>query len=376
MTPRVYAYRGALLQRCSDADERRPDDRLFAFRPEADGELRRHRWRHSLVAIVVTLISISVAGCSTATNQPSAGATKTVTARPSTVGTLNSRLVAKISVPNPDGLVEVGGAVWVKTDDGSVVRIDPRTDTVTGTVHLDTATDPAHYCQGIGTDGTAVWACTAGDSTTGIVRLDPTTMAKERQLPSTRSSTSSRCRTRPVACGCSPAGVTPSPSSILQAKRRCPTRWAARCQQLAASSAVIVATCANDDVAVALDPATGRVRTRVPLAAPRIAAVTGHDVWVDTSHGLTRLGADLKVRAVYPRMTLGLAGDLSIASDGALWARGPGGVLWRIDPTRNIVSDQLNSSPALSAGSLMVTTNALWTSANNEDFVLHLRLAD
>ena len=73
-------------------------------------------------------------------------------------------------------------------------------------------------------------------------------------------------------------------------------------------------------------------------------------------------------------MTVGLEGDLSIAADGALWARGPEGVLWRIDPTLNIVSDQLTSTPGLSAGSLMVTTNGLWTSANNEDFVLHLRL--
>jgi hypothetical protein len=293
---------------------------------------------------------------------------------PSTVATLSSRLIAKISIPNPDGLVEVGGAVWVKTDDGSVVRIDPRTDIVTGTVHVDTATDPSHYCQGIGTDGTSVWACTAGDSSTGIVRIDPTTMAigepvaVDKVFDQLSLPHSSRGIWVLTGRGDTVTVVDPASQATISYP------LGARCQQLAASSAVIVATCANDDVAVALNPATGRVLARVSLAAPRIAGVTGHDVWVDTSHGLTRLGTDLKVRAVYPHVTVGLEGDLALAADGTLWARGPGGVVWRIDPTRNIVSDQLTSSPAVSAGSLMVTTNGLWTSANNEDFVLHLRL--
>jgi hypothetical protein len=89
---------------------------------------------------------------------------------------------------------------------------------------------------------------------------------------------------------------------------------------------------------------------------------------------LTRLGTDLKVRAVYPHQVVGLDGDLAIGTD-ALWARGPGGVLWRIDPTHDLVAEQLSPGTALSPGGLLVTTDALWASANNEGLVLHLRRA-
>jgi hypothetical protein len=250
----------------------------------------------------------------------------TVSSGPSDVGPLNSRLIAKISIANPDGLVEVGGAVWVRTDDGRVVRVDPRTDTVTGTVHLDTAKDPGHYCQGIGTDGTAVWACTASDSTTSIMRIDPTTMATGKPVAVQKAFDQLSLPHTPrglwVLTGTGTAVIVVDPTS--QATTSYPL--GARCQQLAASTAVVVATCVNDNVVVALNPATGRVLTRVSLPAPRIAAATGYDVWVDTTDGLTRLG-----------------------------------------------SDQLTSSPPLSGGSLLLTSDALWASANDEGVVLHLR---
>jgi hypothetical protein len=89
---------------------------------------------------------------------------------------------------------------------------------------------------------------------------------------------------------------------------------------------------------------------------------------------VTRLTTDLEVRAVYPHQVVGLEGDLTAAAD-ELWVRGAGGVLWRIDPTRDSVAEQLSADPALSAGSLLVTSDALWATAGNDGVVLHLRRA-
>jgi streptogramin lyase len=148
----------------------------------------------------------------------------------------------------------------------------------------------------------------------------------------------------------------------------------ARCLQLTASEAVVVATCAVDNLVVGLDPETGSEVGRASLESPRIAAATEQDIWVDTSHGLTRLDTDLEVRAVYPNQVVGLEGDLAVAAD-ELWVRGTGGVLWRIDPADNTVAEQLSASPALSAGSLLVTDDSLWASDGNGSAVLHLRRA-
>ncbi len=296
----------------------------------------------------------------------------TITAAPATTQPLRSRLVATISIDNPDGLVEVGGAIWVKTDDGRVVRIDPRTNKVTGTIRVDTAKDRSHYCQGIGTDGTAVWACTASDSTARIVRIDPRSLTKGKvvgvnkvfdQLTLPHTS-----RGIWVLTGTGNAVTVVDPSSGAMTSYP----LGARCQQLAASEAIVVATCANDNTLVALQQNTGSIRGHLHLAEPRIAAITDHDIWVDTAKGLIRLDTNLTARALYPNQIIGLDGDLATTDD-ALWVRTPGCVLWRIDQSRNTLTEQLTTNPAISGGSLLVTADSLWASANNEGIIYRLR---
>ncbi len=331
-----------------------------------------------LVPAVTAMVVIAAAGCGGGAGRVSLPASPrprhpvVVTAPPAATATVASRLIARVRVANPDGLVEVGGSVWVKTDDGRVVRIDPSSDTVTGSVRIDTARAPNHYCQGIGTDGVAVWACTASDTSTGIVRIDPRTMSvgtpiavgklfDQLSLPYT-----SRGLWVLTGSGETVAVVDTATGALTT------YHLGARCQPLAVAETIVVATCANDDRVVALNPVTGKVIARVSLSAPRIAAVWGHDVWVDTSRGLTRLGTNLTVEALYPNQVIGLEGDLAVTKD-AVWVRGPGGVLWRIDPRRNMVAERLTPAQPVSAGSLLVTTHAIWASENNEGIVIRLR---
>jgi hypothetical protein len=293
----------------------------------------------------------------------------TVTAASAAPHSLKSRLVARISVDNPDGLVEVGGQIWVKTDDGRVVRIDPHSNKVTASIKLDTAKDPNHYCQGIGTDGTAVWACTASDSTVGIVRIDPNSLTTGKTIAVNKIF--DQLTLPHTARGIWVLSGTGETVTVVDAHGTMTSYpLGARCQQLAASETVVVATCPNDNTAVVLDPRNGKIRGRIHLSAPRITTVAHGKIWIDTSAGLTRLSAGLRVEALFPNLIVGLDGDLAPTQD-ALWVRTSGCVLWRID--RNTVTDRVTPAVAISAGSLLVTANAVWASANNEGAILRLR---
>lgn len=293
-----------------------------------------------------------------------------VTAGPTSAQPQSSRLVAKIPIDNADGLTEVGGAIWVKTDDGRAVRVDPATNKVTGSIRLDTATARHHYCQGIGTDGTNVWACAATDTTTNVVRIDPAkltitkTAAADKvfdqlTLPHTSTGFWVLSDNGHAVSLVTPSGaVTSHPLPV-------------RCLQVAASDQLVIATCPADNVLLAIDPTDGHVRGQIHLSAPRLALVTDHDIWVDTSSGLTRLSHDLRVRAVFPNQYAGLDGDLAVFGDD-LWVRGPGGVLWRIDQRGNAVAEKLTPKQPISGGSLLVTADALWASAGDEGYLLRL----
>jgi hypothetical protein len=128
------------------------------------------------------------AGCSSGPDEPTApsassGEAATVSATPAAAAAYSARHQATVEVANADGLVAVAGAVWVKTDDGRVVRVDPATNRVSGEVKVDTVADTYKHCQGIGTDGTAVWACATTDAGIDLVQIDPAALRIVRTVP-------------------------------------------------------------------------------------------------------------------------------------------------------------------------------------------------
>lgn len=331
----------------------------------------------SLGLALTCVILIASTGCSSASRsgatKPSAAppVVKMITTGPGRSEPLQSRVVARIAIDNPDGLAEAGGWVWVKTDDGRVVRIDPRSNKVTGAIRLDTASERHHYCQGIGHYGSDVWACAATDLTTNLVRIDPKQMrvgpvaAVGKVFDQLTVPHTARGLWVLSGTGRSLSAVAPGSGAVSTYV------LPARCLQVAASEALVIATCASDNLLVSIDPDSGRVRAQIHLPAPRLALVTHDSIWVDTTDGLTRLGLDLKVRAVFSNQYAGLEGDLA-ASGNDLWVRGHGGVLWRIDQAGDAVVEQLSSSPALSGGSLLITQDSIWMSAGDEGYVLRL----
>ena len=67
-------------------------------------------------------------------------------------------------------------------------------------------------------------------------------------------------------------------------------------------------------------------------------------------------------------MTAGPEGDLA-ATDTAVWVRQPEGFLLRIDPATDQVAARYDIDPVPSGGSLLVTDDAVWTSAFDDNVV-------
>ena len=297
----------------------------------------------------------------------------TAATQPRTVVPQRQWWLAAITIDSPDGLAAMDGAVFVKTDDGQVARIDPRTNGIVRRARLDTARDRAHYCQGIGSDGRTLWACSASDSTTDLVRLDPATLRVTRRA---RVGKVFDQYSVPVTGG--RAWVLTDDGHVLtgvDTETGEPTEISLphRCFQLAATASVVYATCLLDDEVVAVDPVAAEVVDHVEVRGPVNVAVDRDHVWVSGSDGLLRLDADLVPQARYPGLVAGAEGDL-VTAGGAVWVRNPDTFLTRIDSASGAVTARYASRAALSGGSVLVAYGSLWTSASDDSTVLRVAL--
>ena len=313
-----------------------------------------------------------VGGCSGGADPAPAGPA-TVSVSPARTAAYSARLQAVIAIENADGLTAVGGALWVKTDDGRVVRIDPATNRVSGELKLDTNSDPNDYCQGIGTDQTSVWACATTDKGTDVVKIDPASRRIVRRiavgkvfdqlaLPST-------ARGLWVLSG--------SDVSLVDHETGRVTKYplGVRGLQVAAAGDLVVATSATENAVIALDATNGSVIARTTLPAPRLAAVSGSDIWVDTGDGLVRMSRDLSVKAKYPSLGAGLGGDL-VATPDAVWLRAGNGTITRLDPSTGQAVEQVApDGQQITAGSLLIAYDSIWTTSGDEGTLTRLRLS-
>ena len=292
---------------------------------------------------------------------------------PASVIPQRSWMRASIAVHNPDGLAAIDGAVFVKTDDGRVVRIDPRTNRVVAQARLDHAPDPSNYCQGIGSDGRTLWACAVSGTSTEVVRIDPVTLdvTARAAVDKVFDQYSLQVVGGTVWVLTGDGGVL---TGVDTATGRATTiDLPHRCFQLAAAPDLVYATCVVDDQVIAVDPADGSIAARVHVAGPTNLAVLGADVWVSGSEGLYRFDRRLVARASYRGLSAGPEGDL-LATDAAVWVRDPDRFLVRIDPTDGAVVARYAVRSPLSGGSLLVTAGSLWTSASDDSAVLRVAL--
>jgi len=339
--------------------------------------LRICRLRLLGLAVVLALV-----GCDSGTSRPTPSSRVephpnpvTTAAVPASTASYSSRTQAVISVRDADALVAVAGAIWVKTDPGHVVRIDPATNKVTDDIVVDRRAERSSYCQGIGTDGQSVWPCATLGTRTGVAQIDPATRRVVRVVPGTkvfdqlRIPATSRGLWILTSDGSQVSVVDPATGHVTSYP------LGGRYQQLAARGDRVIATSSVDGSVVAIDAATGKVIKRTKLNAPLMGDLIDTDVWVDTADGLTRLDLDLHVRTVYRGITAGLGGDVFADAD-SVWLRESGGAIYKIDAATGRVLERIAPKNDVSAGSLIVAFGSIWTSLSEHGKVIRLSLGD
>jgi outer membrane protein assembly factor BamB len=327
------------------------------------------------VPFIATVVVLAGAGCSSSHDaaRPSGPRTNTETA--AAMSTLSSRHVATVPVENGDGLTAVAGSIWVKTDDGRVVQIDPATNRVRRKIKVDTTSDPSQYCQGIGSDGTSVFACATTNTGTDVVVIQPATGHLVRRIKTDKTFDQ-------LALPATPRGVwvltgDGSTIGVIDAStgRFMTYRLGVRCQQLAARGDRVIATSQLSNAMVALDASSGVVVGRRHVTSPRMTAIAEDgSIWVDSDNGLMRLRPDLSIDTVYPDVIATAGGDVE-AENGAVWVRGEDGTATKIDTTTGRQLEHISADVPLTAGSLLIAFDSIWMTSSDDGRIVRLRPA-
>ena len=278
---------------------------------------------------------------------------------------LGGRVTGRLTIRSgPDWLAAGAGSVWVKTDTGSVVRVDPASAREIVTIPVA----PDALCQGLGASDQAVWTC--GDGGT-VARIDPATNQVAAVVEVGKYGDQGQI---PVAFGrawvltadgsrLTPIGDGDVPGPVID--------LGTRCIELTASASAIWAACPIDGVALRIDPTSGSVTARVEgLTSSRAIAASEGKVWVGFVGGVARIDeATATVTAVAdadPGLEAGIA-----ATPGAVWARSTGDFLRRIDPATAEVVEDL-TAPERSGGEVLVAFGHVWASAYDDDVLLRI----
>lgn len=267
-----------------------------------------------------------------------------------------------------DGLTALGTSLFAKTDDGRVVRVDTASAAVTGEVRVDTTNDPARYCMGIGTDGEALYACSTGDESTSVVRVDPGTL---EVLDTLDADMLFDQVTLPWAAGHLWV-LTGAGDYLLGMDSKSGTveiPLAVRCANVAASEDALYLACPTANEVLKVDPDSGEVVGRVGLENPRVIAWGGTSVWAGVRDGVLQLSAELEPLAHFTGITTGLEGDLAADGDRA-WVRTAGGFLHLLDAATGQAPVQIASTPSVGGGSVIIADGSVWTTSYDEGLLM------
>lgn len=326
---------------------------------------------------LLVLAALILAACTTTPSQvptPTPISVPTILPTPSSIVSFDERLLATIDIKYPDELAFVQGFIWVKTDNGHLIQVDPATNSVVGDIKVDTTSDPYHYCQGLGTDGENIWACSAsGDEdhrTIDVVRIDPSTQSVEEtvkigkiidqfNMPFLLNQIWVLSGNGGKLVGIDITTNQPGPAIDL----------GTRCFQVAVVSQSLLATCTPDNLLLRIDPAKMEVTERLTFPNPRNIVPTENGIWLTQDHAVVRLDTEsLNPVTTFSKL---IRADI-FATEEAVWVRLEDGFLYQIDPVSNQLVEQIKTDQNLSMGGILVTPDSIWTTAGDEDLLIRL----
>lgn len=280
-----------------------------------------------------------------------------------------TRTLQRVEVKgSPDFLAASGGLLWVKSEDGQLRGLDPATATVRRTVTV--ARNPGGIngnCLGLGGDERHLWTCSGGG--VGLVAEGATV----RPVPGVQKIPDQTLL--PVVEG-RVWVVEPDGRSIVGlrvADGSDPVRLPvdARCVDAAAGAGPFLwLACPTDGVGLRLDTSSGEA-VRVPgLRDVREVSVAGA-VFFNYRFGIARVDpGSLEVTGA-----VAVAGGSGLrATPEAVWLRGGGAFLQRLDPTSLAVVEQI-AAPEPGGGSVLPAYGVLWATAYDDAALYRLRLA-
>lgn len=327
------------------------------------------------VAIGSSLVLLAALGaCSSSPDEKQADEPKpkvTPTApSPSAVDRIELKKVedARVELDIPDWLASGFGSLWVKRDDGVVVRLS-RSGKVQATIDADIYQPPV--CQGLGVSADAVWAC-ATEGT--IIRIDPETndVAAKIEVPKINE------QGRLVSYGGQVWLLTGDGDRLTGISEETdevgdPIELGTFCTETAErmEGSTLWVACASEGVLLRVDLAkrkvTGKV-TGLPLATN---VSVGEDVWVGFEKGLARIDpSSLEVTMLQEAVT-----PSSVhASGDHVWVREEGGeaFLTRIDAATAEVRQVIAAADLPSGGDVIELDGVVWASAYDDGTVVRL----
>jgi streptogramin lyase len=288
---------------------------------------------------------------------------------------------AVVAVTKPIAMAFDGEALWVLTETGGLVRIDPATNSASAPIQLG---EPSALYAGVAADASGVWT-TQWDP--GIVyRVDPTSGAVaeiETDVVKGVLTTAGAVWVAHTHDG-AVSRIDPATNQIAATIAVGPSGTSGP-NWLASGLGSIWVGVPNASVVVRIDQATDEVEARIAIpsrATPCGGFAVGDDaVWIpscDGSDWLTRI--DPATNAVVALIDMGGRGFLPMIISGAPWIsvdRGddPAAIL-RIDPATNQFDRVL--SPDLTfrgGGDMAVAAGSLWIVDVVNDQVLRLPMS-
>ena len=255
----------------------------------------------------------------------------------------------KITTKAPDWSVYAFGSLWVKQDDGGVVRIDPETGGVLAEIPSGYPDPRPHGrdCNGIGAGEQAIWSCPRE----GVVsRIDPKTNSVAASLPIEKLPDQGR-----IVSAAGDVWVLTAEGKRLTAidegsnKPSKTIPLGGNCQDLAAEGTTIWVACPIDGRLLRVDAEAGEVSDELALPGAAVVSASEH-IWAGFEGGIAEIDPQtLEVLAtfeVYPRY-----GGAIFATPDDVWVREEGKrFLTRIDPRSGRITQTGQRSEAAERG--------------------------
>lgn len=338
--------------------------------------------RLTAIAIAVLgVLALSLAGCggddedasppeaepATPASTEAASLPKPISAEGAKRVDLSDRLLARISIPSPDWMASAFGSLWVKRDDGRVVRVDPQRSNVIE--EIGPGPLGQRSCQGIGASDEAIWSCPPG---VALQRIDPeansiaATIRIDKFQDQGRIASAAGLVWVLTDSGAKLTGIDPRTNEPAEK-----VALGGRCGDLAARGDTLWAMCPLEDRLLRVDAEAGEVNDELSLAGATNASVGDH-LWVGFEAGVAQIDPQtLEVLAVYdvhPRY-----GGSIFAAEDAIWVREEGGsFLTRIDPEAQQIVERIRAPGLPSGGDVVQIGDSVWATAFDDATLVQL----